>query len=71
MENGIKSYADTVGNPIAENTLIIGDEDNNVILCFDKCNKTTHNNTALRGVHVGTHFNYRKECTSWLMCLSI
>lgn len=63
VDDGIKNYTDTVGDPMAEDTLIVGDEDNNVILCFDKCNDLYHKNTVLKGVHVGTHFNYREECT--------
>ena len=60
--NGIESYTNTVGDPMAEDTLIVGDDENNVILCFKECSNLCHKDTAVKGIHIAQHFNYDKSC---------
>lgn len=62
VENGFENYTHTVGNPMTEDTLIIGDEDNNVILCFKENNELYNKHVIVEGVHVALYFDYKKEC---------
>ena len=43
-----------------ENTLILGDEDNNVLLFF-KCSSKSHNKNIFEGVTVLDQFNYSSK----------
>ena len=61
-DGGMENYMMTAGNPMAEDTLIVGDEDNNVLLCFKKYGSLCYNNTAVEGVRAMPHFDYREEC---------
>lgn len=61
-ENGIENYTNTVGDPMAEDTLIVGDDENNVILCFKECSNLCHKDIAVKDVHIAQHFNYNEKC---------
>ena len=59
-EGGFDNYQEKIGNPMEENTLIIGDQDNNVLLFFN-CSNKSHNTQIFQGVTVFNKYNYDKE----------
>ena len=61
-DSGIENYIRAAGDPMAEDTLIVGDNENNVILCFKKCGNLCHKETAVKNVDAMSHFDYGKEC---------
>ena len=67
VENGFTNYSKKIGNPMDENTLIVGDNDNNVFIVFKK-NKTlvpdlhTGVRVIFDGVNIIHHLKYGSEC---------
>ena len=54
---GFDNYQNRIKNPMEENTLILGDEDNNVLLFF-KCSGKSYKTNIFEGVTVLNQFNY-------------
>ena len=61
-DSGMENYIRTAGDPMAEDTLIVGDDENNVILCFKECSNLCHKKTTVQNVNAMLHFDYGKEC---------
>ena len=59
-EGGFDNYQSKIGDPMEENTLILGDEDNNVLLFF-KCSSKSHNKNIFEGVTVLDQFSYSSK----------
>ena len=61
-EYGLNSYTSAVGNPMKEETLIMGDASNNVIMCFQPHDNTCTQAKILEGVNIMPYFKYDNEC---------
>ena len=59
-EGGFNNYQNKIGDPMEENTLILGDEDNNVLLFF-KCSSKSHKKSIFEGVTVLDQFRYSSK----------
>ena len=67
VENGFTNYSKNIGNPMDENTLIVGDSDNNVFVVFKRHEKLVpDSHTGVRvifdGVRIIHHLKYGNEC---------
>lgn len=58
-EEGFEAYKKKIGDPMKEDTLIIGDDDCNIMLFF-KCENRIHVNKICKGVTVIDCFTYDK-----------
>ena len=59
---GFNNYTNVVGNPMKEETLILGDASNNVVMCFQSHNNTYTQTKMLDGVNIMPYFKYDNEC---------
>lgn len=67
VDEGFNNYANTIGDPMKEETLILGDADNNVIMCFKPQNDIRKRGKILDGVNIVPYFKYEKECLAHKM----
>ena len=61
VEQGFDNYKNTIGDPMKENTLIIQDNDCNVLLFF-KHSKKTPKKDVFKGITTMMTFNYTEGC---------
>lgn len=63
VEEGFNSYTDKVGNPMEENTLIAGDNDNNVFLVYRQHDGIKNTYTRVfKGVSIVPYLKYDDTC---------
>lgn len=62
VDIGVENYTRVVGNPMIEDTLIVGDKDNNIILCFKENDMLHKKHKIIKGVHITPYFDYKREC---------
>jgi hypothetical protein len=60
VDKGFTNYKDNIGNPMNEKTLIVGDENNNVLLVF-KQNQEIVPVKVFDGVNIISRFQYKDE----------
>ena len=61
VEQGFDNYKSIIGDPMKENTLIVQDNECNILLFFKHSNKTLKKN-VFKGITTMTIFNYTKGC---------
>jgi hypothetical protein len=61
VEQGYDNYKSIIGDPMKENTLIVQDNEGNILLFFKHSKKTPKTN-VFKGITTMTIFNYTEKC---------
>lgn len=61
-ERGYDNYKEKLGDPMAEDTLIMGDEDNNVVLLFRHSTEADTCNGLGDGIDISSNYRYDTGC---------
>ena len=59
---GYNNYVTAFGNPLKENTLVVGDDEHNLKVCFKGGDNIVTKRTIFEGVDVIPYFNYTTQC---------
>ncbi len=59
---GYNNYVTAFGDPLKEDTLVIGDTEDNIIVCFKGGDGVVTKRQVLEGVSVIPHFDYTTQC---------
>jgi hypothetical protein len=62
VDIGLYNYTSTIGDPMKEETLILGDPENNIIMCFQQQDGMCNKGIILEGVNIVPYFKYGVEC---------